>query len=163
MFTQHLAVRSSGMRIYDAFESQPNRLHRAEYLSEIKSVMFDSGCTQAIVTSERGQAGPTGSVGFVEPDRRKRCPRASNFLPCWVSSQAFPPAVVSKKKNSLLSIPSRLASSPCTPANTSNRTRGRAPGSALFSKSWPFGATTFSRSEASPAGRAPLMQEDARC
>ncbi|SNR55581.1 hypothetical protein SAMN06265370_11030 [Puniceibacterium sediminis] len=110
----------------EAFESQKPHLVGATYLFAEFSDILGNGCGQATVTSTRGQAGPSGRVGFVGSDRRMKCRKASSCLQCSVLSPRFPRAVSNSKKSTSLLIRSRSQSSPYTPANISNSTSGRA-------------------------------------
>lgn len=137
MKTQYVATRLSCGQLFEASSSQPRRLIADPYLFGPLPAILSTDCTQAVVTSKRGQAGHTGSVGFKDFDRSIRCPRASSFLPCSVLLQALPPvaAASSLQKSSLSLIPSRSASSPSIPASTSKQNAGRASGSVrLFAR-----------------------------
>ena len=107
---------------------------RVTYFFFVTCAMLGGDCTFAVETPERGQTGPQGSVGPRESDRRIRCPRASICLQCLASSQPFPLAAASRKKNTWLWIRSPLPRSPFTPASTSNLSPGRAFGSVPHSR-----------------------------
>ncbi|PYG30046.1 hypothetical protein C8N36_107213 [Pelagimonas varians] len=126
MHTQHVADRLSCGQLYEALQSQDFLSDLGAYLFANLSANLSLDCSQAIFTSQKGQAGPYGRAGLVESDRSLRCPRASNCLPCSPSSQAFPLVVASKKKSSLWLIQSRSPWNPSTQANTSNTITGRA-------------------------------------
>lgn len=126
MNPQYVAGRLSCGQLSEALESQVRSMPCCGYLSRLSFAILRSDCTQAIVTSEPGQSVAFATGGSVELDRSKRCPKASNCLPCSQSLQALPPVAEQLKKSSSWSTPSRSASSLSTPASTSNRTSGRA-------------------------------------
>lgn len=126
MKTQYLAGRPYHGAAFEAFESQAKAMSACGYLFEPDSSSFSGGCTQAAVTSIRGQAGPTGFVGSVKSIRRRRCPRASRSLPCLASLQRFQHAAAAiRKKSSLLWTQSPFPASQRIPASTSNQFSGR--------------------------------------
>lgn len=100
MAAQHLAHRLSCGQLSEALSPQGGGFPLNLYLSHRLFAIFSADCTQAIITSKLGQALPLGSVGFGTFNRSERCPRASNFLPCWQLLQALPPVVAHQKKKS---------------------------------------------------------------
>ncbi len=134
MLPPHVATRRSGLDRFESFESQGRVVGGCGYLFAVFSGYSGTDCTQAVTTSNRGQAGPSGRVGsFFEPDRRTRCQRASSFLPQSVFLQRFRRVHKNRLKKSLwLSTQSRSATSPCTQASTSKLKTGRAEALAPF-------------------------------
>ena len=133
MSPQHVADRDCPSYGFESFETQRPRDWGCGYLFDVKSSYSACDCTQAVITSNRGQAGPSGLVGSFEPDRRTRCPRASSFLPRSGFLQRFRRAQRPRPKKSLwLSTQSRSATSLHRPANTSKLKTGRASASAPF-------------------------------
>jgi hypothetical protein len=126
MAPQYLAARLSCGQRSAASVSQSGALPVSAYLFQNRSFRFGRDCTHAIKTSKRGQAGRVRAVCFVEPDRSRRCLRASSCLPCSRSSRAFPLAHSRKKKSTSWSTLSPSVSSPCTQASTSKYLSGRA-------------------------------------
>lgn len=125
MTPQYLATRLSCGQVFATSGSQRESLPRVAYLFAQPSGRFAVDCINAVKTSERGQAGRARAECFETLDRSRRCPRASNCLPCSLSSQAFPLARSKKKKSTSLSIPSPSRSSRCTRASTSKNLSGR--------------------------------------
>lgn len=129
MTPQHLADRSSGDAVFEAFEPQPRSNASYGCIFDPMSDKIGIGCTQATITSKRRQAGLQGTVGSFVSDRSKRCPRASSFLPrlAWLLQLLHVPS--QHRKSSSLSILNRFRLSQSTPANTNNQLLGRALGS----------------------------------
>lgn len=144
MTPQHLATRRSCGQCFAASVSQSESLPVVAFLFPQGSVRLTHDCTQAIGTSDRGQAGRTCSVCFGVSNRSRRCPRASNCLPCSRSSQACPLAPSNKKKSTSWSTLSQSVSSPCTQASTSKNLSGRTGVSVPLFRRWPLagGAST---------------------
>lgn len=90
------------------------------------SIILGNSCPKVTVNILRGQAGLSGRVGFVGPDRRMKCRKASSCLQCSVLLPRFPRVGSNNRKNMSPLIPSRSRSSRCTPENTSKSTSGRA-------------------------------------
>ncbi len=135
MLPQHVATLRAGRVRFESFASQSRDVAGCGYLFPMISGYSKADCTQAVTTSNRGQAGPAGLVGSFEPDRRTRCQRASSFLPQLVCLQFCPRAGTSRPKKSLwLSTQSRSATNLHTQASTSNLETGRAEASAPFSR-----------------------------
>lgn len=137
MTLQHLAARLSCGQVFAASVPQGDSLAEATYLFPPLSRRVAGDCLRAVTTSERGQAGRVRAECFETLDRSRRCPKASNCLPCSLSSQAFPLVRSKKKKSTSWSIPSpsrlsRFRSNRCTQASTSKNLSGRACASVPF-------------------------------
>lgn len=126
MTLQDVAARVSCGQVSAAFLSQNSVSFVRSYPFAQASVRVGFDCTQAIITSRHEQQGSTGQILFVNFTRSKRCPRASNCLPCSLLLQVLQHAAAHKKKSSLWSTQSRSVSSPFIPASISNTTLRRA-------------------------------------
>lgn len=131
MQPQDVALHSSPNRRFEALESQPKQFDANAYLFHRLSTKFSHDCTQAIITSIKGQARRGASWLPVTRDRRNRCQRASRASSLSALRPLWRRVLAQQKKILLLSIRNPFRPSQYILANISKTNIGQAFGPAL--------------------------------